>query len=120
MTDSGQATPPEHQRRWKRYTIDIAVKVKVSGTDGLSTYCYGRANDVGEGGMCLYLAHELKVGKVIDLMLTLPYSDRAINCKVVVRNRESFKYGVEFKELGTIDREILLETCRKLGVVQSI
>jgi c-di-GMP-binding flagellar brake protein YcgR len=110
----------DERRKWKRYTIDIAVKVKVSGPDGLSTYCYGRGNDVGEGGMCLYLAHELKVGKTIDLTLTLPYSDRAINCKVVVRNRESFKYGVEFKDLSPPDREILFDACRKLGVVQSI
>lgn len=118
MTDA--RNPHEERRKWKRYSIDIAVKVKVSGSDGISTYCYGRGNDVGEGGMCLYIAHELKVGRVIDLTLTLPYSDRPIQCKVVVRNRESFKYGVEFKELGTIDREILFETCRKLGVIQSI
>jgi PilZ domain-containing protein len=118
MTDPQK--PTDERRKWKRYTIDIAVKVKVSGSDGLSTYCYGRGNDVGEGGMCLYIAHELKVGKTIDLTLTLPYSERAIQCRVVVRNRESFKYGVEFKELGATDREILFETCRKLGVVQSI
>lgn len=117
MTDPPKS---EERRKWKRYTIDIAVKVKVSGADGLSTYCYGRGNDVGEGGMCLYIAHELKVGKTIDLTLTLPYSDRAINCKVVVRNRESFKYGVEFKDLTPTDREILFDACRKLGVVQSI
>ena len=118
MTDPQK--PTDERRKWKRYTIDIAVKVKVSGSDGLSTYCFGRGNDVGEGGMCLYLAHELGVGKTIDLTLTLPYSERAIQCKVEVRNRESFKYGVEFKELGATDREILFETCRKLGVVQSI
>ncbi len=70
--------------------------------------------------MCLYIAHELKVGKTIDLTLTLPYSDRAINCRVVVRNRESFKYGVEFKDLSPADRETLFDACRKLGVVQSI
>lgn len=117
MPDSPKS---EERRKWKRYTIDIAVKVKVSGADGLSTYCYGRGNDVGEGGMCLYIAHELKVGKTIDLTLTLPYSDRAISCRVVVRNRESFKYGVEFKDLSPTDRETLFDACRKLGVVQSI
>lgn len=120
MTDSHPQPPHEEKRKWKRYTIDIAVKVKVSGSDGLSTYCYGRGNDVGEGGMCLYIAHELKVGSVIALTLTLPYSERAIQCKVIVRNRNSFKYGVEFRELSTIDREILFETCRRLGVVQAI
>ena len=118
MTDPQK--PTDERRKWKRYTIDIAVKVKVSGSDGLSTYCYGRGNDVGEGGMCLYISHELRVGKAIDLTLTLPYSERAIQCKVVVRNRESFKYGVEFKEFNATDQEILMEACRRLGVVQAI
>lgn len=107
-------------RKFRRYTIDIAIKVKVTGAGGLSTYCFGRAGDVGEGGLSLHLPHELELGKVIALTLTLPYTERAIACQVIVRNREGFKYGVEFKELNIVDRQLLLETCRRLGVLQSI
>lgn len=108
------------RRKTPRYSIDIAIKVKVPAAGGLTTYCFGRGGDVGAGGLSIHLPHELVVGKSIDLTMTLPYTERAIQCRVVVRNREGFKYGVEFKELNPEDRELLLETCRRLGVVQSI
>ena len=108
------------RRKFPRYTIDIAIKVRVTGPGGLSTYYFGRGGDVGEGGLSIHVPHELEVGKSIDLTMTLPYSERAIACRIIVRNREDFKYGVEFKELNLPDRELLLETCRRLGVVQSI
>jgi hypothetical protein len=120
-----ESTPPEHaqdaeRRKFPRYSIDIAIKVKVPAAGGLSTYCFGRGGDVGRGGLSIHLPHELLVGKAIDLTMTLPYSDRSIQCRVVVRNREGFKYGVEFKELRPDDHALLMETCRRLGVVQSI
>jgi hypothetical protein len=121
MIDSITANAQDaERRRHRRYTIDIAIKVKVAGAGGLSTYCFGRGGDVGEGGLSIHVPHELEVGKAIDLTLTLPYTERAIACRVIVRNRDGFKYGVEFKELSVSDRELLLETCRRLGVVQSI
>ncbi len=120
MKDSGTHSGHTERRKWARYTIDIPVKVKVGGAGGIATYCYGRGTDVGEGGMSIYVAHELTVGKSMDLTLTLPYSERAISCRVVVRNRESFKYGVAFRDMSEGDRDLLLETCRKLGVLQSI
>jgi len=116
--------PPHSQdaerRKYRRYTIDIAIKVRISGAGGLSTYCFGRGGDVGEGGLSIHVPHELIVGKSIDLTLTLPYTERPINYRVVIRNREGFKYGVEFRELNPDDRELLLKTCQRLGVVQSI
>ena len=118
MTESDQQYAD--RRKFPRYTIDIAVKVKVAGPGGLSTYCYGRGGDIGEGGLSIHVPHELEVGKVINLTLTLPYTGRAISCHVIVRNRDGFKYGVEFKELNAADTELLLETCRRLGVVQSL
>lgn len=118
MTDLDQHNA--ERRRFPRYTIDIPVKVKVAGPGGLSTYCYGRGGDIGKGGLSIHVPHELEVGKAIDLTLTLPYTGRAIGCHVIVRNREGFKYGVEFKELNASDNELLLETCRRLGVVQSL
>jgi hypothetical protein len=113
---------PNHaeRRQFPRYTIDIPIKVKIAAAGGLSTYCFGRGGDVGKGGLSIHVPHELEVGKAIDLTLTLPYTGRAVTCRVIVRNRDGFKYGVEFKELSDADNELLLETCRRLGVVQSL
>jgi hypothetical protein len=121
MTEVISAHVQESERRkFPRYTIDISIKVKIPAAGGLTTYCFGRGSDVGQGGLSIHLPHELVIGKAIDLTMTLPYTERSIGCRVIVRNREGFKYGVEFKQLNPEDRELLMETCRRLGVVQAI
>ena len=109
---------PEEKRRYPRYAIDIAVKMKINSAAGVSTFCYGRGSNVSEGGMALFIAHELRVGQSVRLTLTLPYCDRPIECEVVVRNRDSFRYGVEFIRVTKFDCEMLNRTCKALSIVQ--
>ncbi len=109
---------PVQQRRFTRYNIDVAVKVRVKASGGVTSYCYGRGNDVSEGGLRLFLNHELVVGKVVNLSLTLPHTDRSIFCEALVRNREAFEYGLEFVTISDVDRELLIKACKMLGVPQ--
>jgi c-di-GMP-binding flagellar brake protein YcgR len=106
------------KRRYPRYRIDVAVKVKVKTSSGISSYCYGRGGDISEGGMAIQVAHELSRGNLIHLSVTLPHCDRAIECDAVVRHRNQFHYGLEFRELADQDRKLLLRACQALGVVQ--
>jgi c-di-GMP-binding flagellar brake protein YcgR len=108
------------KRRFPRYSIDVAVKVKVKTSSGISSYCYGRGGDISEGGMAINVTHELSRGKTIHLSLTLPHSERAIECDAIVRHRSQYHYGVEFQGLAEPDRELLLRACRALGVIQQI
>ena len=108
------------KRRFPRYSIDVAVKVKVKTSSGISSYCYGRGGDISEGGMAINVSHELSRGKTIHLSLTLPHCERAIECDAIVRHRCQYHYGVEFQGLAEQDRELLLRACRALGVVQQI
>src|SRR5438045_3310917 len=94
------------KRRFQRYSIDVAVKVKVKTNSGISSYCYGRGGDISEGGMVIHLSH------------TLPHCDRPIECDAVVRHRSQYHYGLEFQGLADNDRDLLLRACRALGVVQ--
>jgi c-di-GMP-binding flagellar brake protein YcgR len=114
-----QPATPE-KRRFIRYSIDVAVKVKVKTSSGISSYCYGRGGDLSEGGMAVNVAHELSRGKTVHLSLTLPHCDRPIECEAVVRHRSQYHYGLEFQGLAEQDRELLLRACRALGVVQQI
>jgi hypothetical protein len=107
-------------RKWARYEIDIPVKIKIPNSMGITTYVYGRGNNVSEGGLAAHVAHELKVGSTIQLVMTLPHSERSIECEVVVRNRESFRYGLEFKGLTVADRDLLMRTCKTLGVLRTL
>lgn len=106
------------KRRWPRYRIDVAVKVKVKTSSGISSYCYGRGGDISEGGMAVEVAHELARGNVIRLSVTLPHCERAIECEAVVRHRNQFHYGLEFRDLAEPDRALLMRACQALGVVQ--
>ena len=106
------------KRRFQRYSIDVAVKVKVKTNSGISSYCYGRGGDISEGGMAINVSHELSRGKVIHLSLTLPHCDRPIECDAVVRHLSQYHYGLEFQGLADNDRDLLLRACRALGVVQ--
>ncbi len=109
---------PIQQRRFTRYNIDVAVKVRIKASGGVTSYCYGRGNDISEGGLRIFLNHELVVGKVINLSLTLPHTDRSIFCEVLVRNREGFEYGLEFVTISDTDRALLAKACQMLGVPQ--
>ncbi len=106
------------KRRYRRYRIDVAVKVKVKTSSGIASYCYGRGGDISEGGMAIDVAHELARGKVIRLSVTLPHCERAIECDAVVRHRSQFHYGLEFRDLAEQDRALLMRACQALGVIQ--
>lgn len=117
---SPDQTGLSEKRRFPRYSIDVAVKVKVKTSSGISSYCYGRGGDISEGGMAINVSHELSRGKTIHLCLTLPHCDRAIECDAIVRHRSQYHYGLEFQGLAEPDRELLLRACRALGIVQQI
>jgi c-di-GMP-binding flagellar brake protein YcgR len=106
------------KRRYARYRIDVAVKVKVKTSSGIASYCYGRGGDISEGGMAIEVSHELARGNVIRLSVTLPHCERAIECHAVVRHRNQFHYGLEFRDLAEQDRALLMRACQALGVVQ--
>ena len=106
------------KRRYPRYRIDVAVKVKVKTSSGIASYCYGRGGDISEGGMAIEVAHELSRGNLIRLSVTLPHCERAIECDAVVRHRNQFHYGLEFRELAEKDRMLLMRACQAMGVVQ--
>ena len=108
----------EEKRRYPRFSIDVNVKVTVVNSVGLTSQTFGRGNDISEGGMAIYVAHELPIGHKIRLSLNLPYAERPIICQACVRSRNSYCYGVEFMDMGAFDRELLRRTCRSLSLVQ--
>lgn len=124
ITTTAPATAPvpvdgADKRKYPRYTIDISIKVRINSIGGVTSYCYGRGNNVSQGGMSIHVAHELSVGKNIRLILTLPHAERQIECDAVVRNRESYRYGMEFINMKPQDRELLERACKMLGVLQA-
>jgi len=124
-TTTAPATAPvpadgAEKRKYPRYTIDVSIKIRVNSIGGVSSFCYGRGNNLSQGGMSIHVAHELAVGKIVRLILTLPHAERQIECDAVVRNRDSYRYGMEFINMSGDDRALVDRCCKMLGVLQVV
>lgn len=79
---------------------------------------FGRADDIGEGGLFLVAAIQLKANDVIDLEFTLPYSSEPLRLRGLVRNRQGYGYGIEFLNPSEAERQQLLRMCQVLSILR--
>jgi c-di-GMP-binding flagellar brake protein YcgR len=104
-------------RRWPRFKVSLSMQLVLQGPAGIEYMCaHGR--DISEGGMAVYVPTELNIGDSATLELTVPYSQEKLQIKAFVRNREGFRYGVEFIDLGQRERDIIANGCRALMLLQ--
>jgi len=102
-------------RRWRRYPLDVPIRVIVQTPEKTKLYD-GRGNELSEGGMAVTAGVELKAEDTIAIEFTPPYAANPIRVRGTVRNRQGYRYGVEFlvagvEELEQVDRlKILLQT----------
>ena len=89
----------EEERRWPRYKIDVPVRAVIHKPDR-TLIREGRGVEMSEGGMCLLLGVELGLGEEIEVEFTPPYSGEPIRVRGEVRNRNGYRYGVEFVPKG--------------------
>lgn len=82
------------RRRWERFRLDLPLRLVVHRDK--TTIVNGRGSDISEGGLLIFAGVELKEGEEIFVEFTPPYSSDPIRVRGVVRNREGYKYGVEF------------------------
>ena|ERR1700740_326401 len=93
-----------HIRRWKRYQLDVPLRVIVHGPTK-TRLLDGRGNELSEGGMALTAGVELKAGDEVEIEFTPPYSGSPIRVKGSVRNRTGYRYGIEFLTDSSQDGE---------------
>ena len=83
-------------RRHPRLSVDVSVRVFRNG----SFATLGRGHDISSGGMALYTPIELELDQEVQLSFLLPYSRVQFGVKAFVRNRDGFRYGIEFTNLS--------------------
>jgi hypothetical protein len=105
------------QRGCDRFRVNVAVKVHLSDA-GQASSCHGTGTNISVGGMQLVISKDFVVGQLITIELRLPYHRRTLKLRAVVRNRVSFKYGVEFIDLSDRDRDAIVQNCRVLSLLQ--
>jgi len=89
------SSPYEQRRRWMRYKLDVPIRAIVHKTEK-TIITEGRGTEMSEGGMCLFAGVELSLGGQLEVEFTPPYSGQPIRARAVVRNRDGYRYGVEF------------------------
>jgi hypothetical protein len=81
-------------RRWKRYKLDVPIRVIIHGPTKTSLFD-GRGNELSEGGMALTAGVELRSGDEVEIEFTPP-SGSPIRVRGKVCNRTGYRYGIEF------------------------
>ena len=110
-------TPELEQRRSKRFKVELAVKVHLSDA-GKPSASHGTGTNISDGGMQLFISRDLAVGQLVTLELSLPYHRKKLKLRAVIKSRVSFNYGVEFLNLSEHDREVIVQSCRVLALME--
>lgn len=103
------------ERRWPRYKVDLRLRVLLQ-KEGRG-FTFGQGSDVSEGGMSAYIPSELEVGEVVGIEVVLPYATEAIQIRAEVRNKNGFRYGLEYVLISEAHRELLRKSLRTLALM---
>ena len=112
-------TPPagRDMRRNARYKLDVRVRMIIR-KDGGNVVVHGRGTDISETGMALFVPHNMSVEERAEIEFTLPYSRQPQRVVINVRNRNGYRYGVEFLTLSVPQRDEITKICKALTLLQ--
>jgi PilZ domain len=100
--------------RWKpRFKMETELTI-ISRTRGMLK---GHTVDISESGLAAMLTIEVPLGEIVELSFTLP--DGPVTLSAMVRQRNAFRYGLEFIVPNTVS-EAIRRTCRDLAVDQHL
>jgi len=105
------------ERRWPRYHVEVPVTATVL-CQGTSKVVHGVTNNLSVGGMAAQLPVELGIGESLEVQATLPYCSQPLKVRAVVRNRDSYLYGVEFANITPSQQAAIELACRSLALLQ--
>jgi c-di-GMP-binding flagellar brake protein YcgR len=111
MTDKPALPTNEIVRRYLRISCNISVRVFHG-----AKYTDGRGHDIGTGGMAIYVPLDIDVGSSINLSFQLPCSRMVLGVRALVRNRDGFRYGVEFADLTPTEAEEIQRIANMMAV----
>jgi len=104
------------QRRWKRYKVEMRLKIFLQNQSQKFTFAQG--SDISEGGMAAYIPLDLTPGESVEVEFIFAYSKSTVRVVADVRNKNGFRYGMEYSKISPEDREILLRALKNLELVQ--
>jgi len=104
---------PENQsadaRRHPRFKLEVDIKISSRTCGRLKGYTV----DISESGIAAMLTIEVPLGEIVELSFTLP--DGPVALSAIVRQKNAFRYGLEFVVPNTAS-ETIRRACRDLAV----
>lgn len=94
------------KRRFPRYSVDRPIRAIVTTTESSSPPIDGHCLVLNEGGLDAILPEHLSPGKTVYLELA-----PSLRVYAAVRNRRSFRYGLEFIRVRDVDRVAIKQLC---------
>ncbi len=107
------------ERRAERQKVDFRIQL-VYYKDGTRQSVHGRGSDASEGGMAVYAAAEVEEGQHVSVEFTIPYSRKELIIEAVVRNKQGYRYGLEFLALSSTQRGDLKKLCQTASIMNSV
>ncbi|HVZ15535.1 MAG TPA: PilZ domain-containing protein [Terriglobales bacterium] len=107
-------------RRYRRYKLDVPVRVIVHSEEK-TRIIHGRGQELNEGGLAVNAGVELEVGDQVEVEFTPAYTGQPLRARAAVRNRNGYRYGLEFLNETGSDKERIQDIRVALqGVGQSV
>jgi hypothetical protein len=120
MSDQQNSNTPSFDeaanlRRSIRVQVDIPVQIFTN-----TFSCAGRGHELGIVGMAVHVPIDLHEGDQIRIMFQPPNSKARFGLFGRIRNRENFRYGIEFLELGSAESTELTRVINSLKPTSSV
>lgn len=105
------------QRRWKRYRVEMRLKVFLK-KDGPQRFTFAQGSDISEGGLAAYIPLDLEPGENVEVEFIFPYSKDVVRVVAEVVNKNGFRYGMAYTKIVPADRETLVRALKHLELIQ--
>ena len=100
-----------------RRSIRHHVRVPVTVLVGEGKTVIGLSSDFSEAGMALCVSERFEIGQLIRVEFTIPTLHQTIRVDASIRHSDDFRYGLEFRNLGTIDVILLSASSDRLSTL---
>ena len=102
--------PPfsNEQRATPRFGLDVPLRIHLR----MGELILGRTVDISESGVSVMVGLEITIGQQVELDFNLPCGP--VNVHAVVKNKNAFRYGLEFV-LTDKERTLIKRGCRDLS-----
>jgi hypothetical protein len=100
-------------RRRPRYKLEVSIRVYPRNANVVR----GQTVDISESGISVMLRVEIPMGELVRLEFELP--DGPVEAHAMVRQRNAFRYGLQFIDSGSVHTAVA-RTCARLAMEYSL